>query len=130
MYITTFKSIANCSTYILRYLKGGIHQRQAGSGTGGGGVEPTIKIGGTVCFRGDIAHIDEHRCPLPALSFMAGNGIGIFHLEGIVIWVGFQSVADGGDRCAATKPGRGPGHVEKLTLLFRRETGGVQCKSV
>ena len=47
----------------------------------------------------DAAHVDENVGPLSALRLVAGDGIGEFHLQGVVVGVLFQfrhAVALGG----------------------------------
>ena len=63
-----------------------IHQKDLFGSAGKGGVKPAEV--GNVChvFR-EIPLVDIHVLPLSALRLMAGHGIGILQLEGIVIRV-------------------------------------------
>lgn len=59
------------------------------SGAGEGGIEPTVEIFAQHFF-GHISDIEKDVHPLSALCFVAGDGIGVFHLDNVVMRVGFH----------------------------------------
>ena len=60
-------------------------------GTGDGRVEPAEVVGRKHVL-GDVALVDVDVLPLSALCFMAGDGIGILDLQGIVVGVLAQTL--------------------------------------
>lgn len=71
--------------------EGGIDEAEAGGGAGCGGVEPAVEVnGGHGIVGGEITHIHVDVAPLAALCFVAGHGVGIFHLERVQVGVGAQ----------------------------------------
>ena len=63
-----------------------VHQVERSRGTGKGGVEPTEIIGCQVFIR-HIPLVQKDILPLPALRLVASHGIGILHLQGVVVRV-------------------------------------------
>ena len=61
-------------------------QVERSRGTGKGGVEPTEIIGCQVFIR-HIPLVQKDILPLPALRLVASHGIGILHLQGVVVRV-------------------------------------------
>ena len=82
-----YKSILSFLAFHL--IRRPVHQIQSFRGPGKGRVQPTDIIGRKHVFR-HIALIHEDPLPLSALCLMASHGIGIFHLQGIEIGIGFQ----------------------------------------
>ena len=88
------ESIRNPDRSVLSHLafhliRWPVHQIQSFRGPGKGRVQPTDIIGRKHVFR-HVTLIYEDPLPLSALRLMASHGIGIFHLQGIEIRVGFQ----------------------------------------
>ena len=88
------ESIRNPDRSVLSHLafhliRWPVHQIQSFRGPGKGRVQPTDIIGRKHVFR-HIALIHEDPLPLSALCLLASHGIGIFHLQGIELGIGFQ----------------------------------------
>lgn len=109
-------------------------------GTGEGCVEPA-EVVGPQHFFGHVALVDEDVGPLPSLGFVAGNGIGVFHLQGVVVGVathGFELFRLGGTfpLGAFTKRGDvdffvvGYDSVPELLLLVGGEGWGFGVEGV
>ena len=63
-----------------------VHKVELLGGAGEGSIEPVDIVGGEHVV-GHIALIQIDVRPLSALSFMAGDGIGKFHLKGIIVTI-------------------------------------------
>ena len=59
------------------------------SGTGEGGIDGAVEVF-TQHFFGHISDIEEDVHPLPTLCFVAGDGVSVFHLDNVVMRVGFH----------------------------------------
>ena len=53
------------------------------------GVQPTQPLQ-VDAFLGDVALVDDHSLPLSTLAFVAGQGVGEFHLQRLVARVGVR----------------------------------------
>ena len=56
-------------------------------------------MGDVLRFGGDVALVHEYAGPLAALGLVAGDGVGVFYLQGVVVGVlahGFEALALGG----------------------------------
>ena len=79
-------------------LFGPVDEEDPLRGSGDGGVEPAEVVGREE-FWSHVALVNEHVGPLSALRFVAGDGIGVFHLQGVIVGVspqGFEFVLLGG----------------------------------
>lgn len=112
--------------------EGGGDEAEAGGGACCGGVEPAVEVyGGHGVVGGEIAHIHVDVAPLAALGFVAGHGVGVFHLERVQVGVGAQHAHtrfQGGGGCEQV------GVVEQALIEFgeslRLEGGGVGGEGV
>ena len=65
-----------------------IHQEQFLRGTGAGCVKPAQKLG-IYHFFSKVTLVYKYRVPLATLGLVAGNGVGKFYLQGIIVGVLF-----------------------------------------
>lgn len=72
---------------LLLYLRlGPVDEEKLARGSREGGIEPVDIVWGEHVV-GHIALVDIDVGPLPALGFMAGDGIGELYLQSIVVFV-------------------------------------------
>ena len=72
--------------HLQKLIFGPIYQIDRFCGTRYSGIEPPEIVGRKHVF-GYIALVYENALPLPALRLVAGDGIAVFYLQGIIIGV-------------------------------------------